>query len=95
MRLTRIDGVTTLPPPQPNGQEKSEWMPSGKSVAASTQSSAVPPPVPAASPPHLGFGSSSSPFHDARATTKPPSLAPSFGQSAGELKILVLLSKSN
>ncbi|BDA49876.1 probable nuclear pore complex protein NUP98B at C-terminar half [Coccomyxa sp. Obi] len=83
VRLTRIDGVTTLPQPQPDGQEESDWTPSKKDIAASTQPSAVPPPVPAASPSPFGFGSGPSPFHDARATAKPLSLAPSFGQNAG------------
>lgn len=94
MRLTRVDGVTSLPPPQPDaspdGRQDSDWMPSEKSIAASTQPSAVPPPVPAASPSPFGSGNSSSPYYDARTTAmaKPPSLAPSFGQSAGELEIL-------
>ncbi len=95
VRLTRIDGVTTLPPSQPDVQEESEWMPSKKDVPACTQPSALPQPLSAALPLPFGFDSSSSPFHDARATAKPPSLAPSFGQSAGEHEILVLLSDSD
>lgn len=90
VRLTRTDGVITLPPPQPDGQkEESEWTPSKMGIASSTQPSPVPSPVPAALPSPFGFGSGSSAFHDARATAKPPSLAPSFGQSAGEEGTLI------